>query len=281
MWFLELAHTTAISYELYQLTVSTPRGGVLTFPGLGSALIVGGVITTLVQCFFSLRLWRLFPQPFNYVGLTCAVISVFRCIGSAFLGTQAVNTSVEAFRANWTWLITLLLSAGAALDVAIALAMLYFLLYRRQDALTKMSNPRVSRVIDRLVAFTIRSGLFTSIAAVAVLVCFLKMPQNFIWMAIYTFLAKLYSNSLLSALNERRELRNAVVNYSSREIPSKSVTHSLQRNHVSPTFASQVISVEMTSVIETHRDTDDTGVCWDYQTGPQSPTRAYLLSHKR
>lgn len=155
MWFLELAHTTAISYELYQLTVSTPRGGVLTFPGLGSALIVGGVITTLVQCFFSLRLWRLFPQPFNYVGLTCAVISVFRCIGSAFLGTQAVNTSVEAFRANWTWLITLLLSAGAALDVAIALAMLYFLLYRRQDALTKMSNPRVSRVIDRLVAFTI------------------------------------------------------------------------------------------------------------------------------
>jgi len=39
------------------------------------------------------------------------------------------------------------------------------------------------------------------------ILCFLLMPHNFVWLAVYTFVAKLYSNSFLSALNARQELR--------------------------------------------------------------------------
>jgi len=51
--------------------------------------------------------------------------------------------------------------------------------------------------------WTIETGLLTSVAAVTMLVCFLLMQDNFIWIAIYTFLAKLFSNSFLVSLNAR------------------------------------------------------------------------------
>jgi len=51
--------------------------------------------------------------------------------------------------------------------------------------------------------WTVETGLVTSIGAVAMLICFLIMPENFVWLAIFTFLAKLFSNSLLAALNAR------------------------------------------------------------------------------
>lgn len=47
----------------------------------------------------------------------------------------------------------------------------------------------------------------SSLAAVTILVLFFASPDTLLWLACYTFLAKLYSNSFLSALNSRSGLR--------------------------------------------------------------------------
>ena len=52
--------------------------------------------------------------------------------------------------------VTALLALGAGIDVVIATAMIYFLLTKREHSFV-----RTSRLIDRLIAFTLRTGLVT------------------------------------------------------------------------------------------------------------------------
>ncbi|TFK21017.1 hypothetical protein FA15DRAFT_672978 [Coprinopsis marcescibilis] len=172
VWLLDLGHTIAITYEIYTITTLCSPGGTVAFPGLGAALLIGGIITTLVQIFFARRLWKLLPQPYNYIGIICVILALTRCGGSTFLASRAITTKdISLFRLEWDWLITALLSVGAGLDVAIAAAMIYFLLQQRENVM--------HRLIDRLVAYTIRTGLFTSIAAVVVVISFKVMPENY------------------------------------------------------------------------------------------------------
>ena len=66
------------------------------------------------------------------------VLTTTRCIGSSLLGAEAVlAANVEEFRTKWHWLITTLLTVGAAIDVTIAGAMLYFLSSKRGHTLHK------------------------------------------------------------------------------------------------------------------------------------------------
>ncbi|KAF8188744.1 hypothetical protein BJ912DRAFT_1143346 [Pholiota molesta] len=194
---LEIGHTLGVSYEMYRDTIvlyGEPQ--LLTrFQALGSTTAIGGVITLLVQGFFAMRLFHVLPKPYSYVGIFCVLLSLVRCVAAFYLTSQALTlTSVTEYRDRMGSLITTLLVVGAAIDVIIAGSMLYYLAKKRNQGLQ-----RIASVIDRLIAYTIRTGLLTSIAAVAMLICFQTMPNNFIWLAIYTFLAKLYSNSLLSS----------------------------------------------------------------------------------
>ncbi|KAF9451465.1 hypothetical protein P691DRAFT_757294 [Macrolepiota fuliginosa MF-IS2] len=208
VWLLEVGHTIGICVEVYRTTILF-AGHPLeynNFTGLGSATLLGGVITMVVQSFFSHRLWRLLPNPFRYLGLLFIIVSVARCGFSTYLAHQAITaTSLPEYTAKTSWLIRMLLSVGAAFDILIAVAMLYFFAKKRKGALQ-----HTTRVVDRLLGLTIRTGLLTSITAVAVLICFQIAPHTYIWAGVYCCLAKLYSNSFLSALNERQELRKTM-----------------------------------------------------------------------
>jgi len=50
-------------------------------------------------------------------------------------------------------------------------------------------------------------GFLDSVATVSMMVCFFTMPTNFIFIAIYVTLSKLYSNALLASLNAREAFK--------------------------------------------------------------------------
>ncbi|KAJ2912094.1 hypothetical protein MD484_g8320, partial [Candolleomyces efflorescens] len=157
----------------------------------------------LVQIFFAWRVYTILDTPYKFVGLFCIVVAVLRCGVSIYAGVEATReTSIAAYVVKYRAMLATLLSAGAAIDLIIALSMLWFFMVRRRQALKK-----VARLLDRLVAYTIRTGLVTSVAAVSIVITFFAAPNTLVWLAMYTFLAKLYSNSLLSALNSRAQLR--------------------------------------------------------------------------
>ncbi|KAJ7857317.1 hypothetical protein B0H14DRAFT_2751619 [Mycena olivaceomarginata] len=49
--------------------------------------------------------------------------------------------------------------------------------------------------------------MMTSAVAIVELICFLAMPKNWIWIAIFTIEARLFANSFLASLNGRTTLR--------------------------------------------------------------------------
>ncbi|KAF8970088.1 hypothetical protein BDZ97DRAFT_1791886 [Flammula alnicola] len=209
IWLLEIAHTLGINYEVYRVTIILYGKPWLLgrFQGIGAVTIFGGGITLIVQTFFALRLSRLLPRPYNHTGIICIIISSLRFIATIYLtveGIVAINMTV--YREKCEWIVSATFIASAVVDITIAVSMMYFLARQRRQV------KRISRLLDRLVMYTVRSGLLTSISAIAVVLCFQLMPDNFIWLAVYTFVAKLYSNSFLSALNARKDLRADIIN---------------------------------------------------------------------
>ncbi|KAF9043366.1 hypothetical protein BJ165DRAFT_1484517 [Panaeolus papilionaceus] len=195
LWVMELGHTIGVAFEVYRATITfygRPQL-LVTFPALGSVMSLGGAITFAVQTFFALRVSRVLAKPYSYIGYICIAIAFVRFVGSIVISVAAATSTIGVYRVKWAWLSVTLLSLATAVDVMIALSMLWYLRTARSRALT-----RTTHIIDKLIGFTLRSGLLTSLGAIVLLICFLAKPLTMSWLAVYTCLAKLYSNSLLS-----------------------------------------------------------------------------------
>ncbi|KJA20415.1 hypothetical protein HYPSUDRAFT_68590 [Hypholoma sublateritium FD-334 SS-4] len=199
---LELGHTIAVAYELYRTTIllyDAPNVEMMPHPALGAVIILGAYIATLTQIFFCYRLYTVLPPPLRPIGPATALASTARSVLVTYAGAVAISApSYAAFVARMHRWVTVLLALGAAIDVVIAGAMVYFLLTKRER-----THMRTVRLIDRLIAFTLRTGLVTSMAAVSVIVVYKVMPSNLVFLAVYTSFSKLYTNSLLFSFNSR------------------------------------------------------------------------------
>ncbi|KAJ3525814.1 hypothetical protein NMY22_g10415 [Coprinellus aureogranulatus] len=208
VWVLELFHTICIGGELYRGTIVFYGNmlGYQNYPFMGAATLLGGFITMIVHIFFCLRVWKALPNPLRYIGAVCGLLTCVRAIGAVYLGSRLMLAkTVREYQELNGWIISAILATGAAIDVVIALSMVHFLMSRRQTGLG-----HVAKLVDRLVGYAIRTGVLTSIAALTVLITFQAIGETFVWVGFYVVLAKLYSNSFFSALNERERLRNAI-----------------------------------------------------------------------
>ncbi|KAF8955007.1 hypothetical protein BDZ97DRAFT_1862068 [Flammula alnicola] len=255
IWFLELGHTIAVAYEVYRSTIllyGRPQDAV-KFPGFAGVIVLGGLITTFVQWFFAYRAWSVLPNPWRFVGLACALAAFSRLVMSIYTAIQLLaKPTALAFSLDTQPVITTLFAMGAMIDVTIAISMVYFLMQKREKSLS-----RVSRLIDRLIGFSIRTGLVTSIAAVVVLILYRTMPRNLIYFATYTPLAKLYSNSLLSALNARSSLRDTVSKSVSVEVPRRlGDLRATTSKGIPSEVYNNAISIEMKTTTQVKTDND-------------------------
>ncbi|KAJ3509372.1 hypothetical protein NLJ89_g5252 [Agrocybe chaxingu] len=244
VWLLECAHTGLMIWEVYRLTIVMygRAKDVHTYPGFSLVLTLGGFITTIVQCFFAYRVWKFLPKPYSYIGLASGLTACSRGIMSTYGAAEAVMMSSYAeFLVKYQNYLSIVLALGVAIDIVNAASMSYFLIIQREKGFSKTTN-----LIDRLVAYTIRTGVITCVSAITVLVLFQSLSPTLISFGFYVGLAKLYTNSLLSALNARRSLKE---NYSM----SISVSHprlagtETSTSRIGPEYtqSNQAISIEM------------------------------------
>jgi len=201
IWSVELCHTVANSSYLYTMTVTNYANpiGVITAPvSLGIGIMCSAFIGPLVQAWFAYRVLK-FSGSF-YIPIACWFLSALRCASTIAVAVEAIQAAggdVIEFERTYRWLLIFILTVGAAVDILIAASLCY---YFRKHA--KKSGV-FSKTMNQLMLWTIESGLLTSVTAVTMLVCYLTMQDNYIWIAIFTFLAKLFSNTFLAALNAR------------------------------------------------------------------------------
>jgi len=204
--FLETAHSTTTIHTIYYITVTKASHPTANSYPLSGSVVVETLITVLVQCYFVFRIYKLSGRL--TIPFICWLFSMSRFIGGMALGVESfldVPRQPDGFwlLASYGWLITASLTVGAAADILIAASMCFYL--RRLASPTNQHS--TAAILDRLIFWSIQTGLVTSLASVASIICFQAM-ENLVWLAVYMILAKLYSNSMLVSLNVRPRKRD-------------------------------------------------------------------------
>ncbi|KAJ7350036.1 hypothetical protein DFH08DRAFT_863467 [Mycena albidolilacea] len=201
VWCLDFSHTLALCDALYTLTViqyGHPELLELVPDSLNLTIVLSGFIGPLEQGWFAYRLYK-FGHSW-YLPSFCFFLSTVRACGSVVAGTIALqHVPVTVYIDKWGWIIEIMLVIGAITDILLVLGLCYYLSEWRGEGFVRMN-----RLVNRLMQWSIESGLITSLGAIVLFICFVTMRSNFNWMAISAVLPKLFSNSLLFSLNARR-----------------------------------------------------------------------------
>ncbi|KAJ6529751.1 hypothetical protein B0H19DRAFT_1384880 [Mycena capillaripes] len=205
VWACELAHTLCVGYGLYVWTISEYGHPELIFghsnTSLAVAVVFSGLIGSSVQGFFSFRIYSLSGRV--YIPLFICIMSLWRLLSSILVLTGTLRSgTVEGAEGQWGWALLASWSVSAANDLAITVALVAILIRQRTYVQKRTVVP-----VDKLIAWTIETGMLTSACGILMLICFVTMRNNYTFLTFFAVEARMFSNSLLASLNSRETLR--------------------------------------------------------------------------
>ncbi|KAF8148435.1 hypothetical protein B0H34DRAFT_737033 [Crassisporium funariophilum] len=196
VWILELAHCISICHSLYILTISNyghPEALVKPPVSLFLAIILSGVLAFVVQGFFAERV-RIVSGK-RLIPIICWVLVGIQYIMHLVAAAEAFKmTTLAEYEKEWKWLISSMLAVGAAVDLIIAAVLCYYLKQQKLNC-----HAKTAIMVDKIIAWTIQTGVITSFSGVIMLICYLAMPENLVWLSFFMFFARMFSNSLLAS----------------------------------------------------------------------------------
>jgi len=162
-----------------------------------------GITAGLVQSFYAHRIWKMSQHNVFLTG--CILLLIF---ATSACGTAWVVLALQA--GTYERLLTispLTISINAlstAVDVIITSTMCFMLQQTRPASL------ETETMVNRLILFTINTGLLTSLCAIASLISLIISPKTLIYASFYFCIGRLYSNALLASLNARGVIRGRI-----------------------------------------------------------------------
>ncbi|KAF7290371.1 hypothetical protein HMN09_01295100 [Mycena chlorophos] len=160
--------------------------------------IVTTLISTPVQLFMAWRIW-LVTKSIWHAALVGVLAFASLAGGIASTVLVALNPQFEHF-ASLKVPLAIWLTSTAFADLFITGILVNFLWLNKTGFQTQTDS-----VTDKIIFFTVQTGMLTSVAAMADVILFLSIPHttlNFIW---DFCLSKLYSVCLVATLNARQE----------------------------------------------------------------------------
>lgn len=190
--FLQLA---ALWYMV--VTIYGNPSALILFPNtMNITLIICAPLALAPQAFFIYRLWRL-SQNLALVGF-CSLLAACRFAFHLIVGITAIHMrNIALVIDQWKWSITTMFVTSVACDAIVAIAVTHILRTQRTEF------RRTSWIIDKLIFYSVATGLITIGGELAQALCFWAMPHNYVWLGFYAVESGLYTNSLLAALNSR------------------------------------------------------------------------------
>ncbi|KIP06228.1 hypothetical protein PHLGIDRAFT_19513 [Phlebiopsis gigantea 11061_1 CR5-6] len=243
LWVLELVHSILVSHASYFYAITNWGNSlVLLFPPIWSLcvqVILGAIAGAIVKICFAMRVWR-FSNGNRLVTGVIIVLALAQLVVACIYATRTLQLESVVVVSRLKVVGSLSLSLGTATDIVTAFALCFFLHglrtgYSKDDSL-----------VNRLTLYAVNTGILTSAVSVATMILYNLMPDNFIFMALYFVLSKLYANSFLATLNTRRVLRGRGTDAETNTVPTflmvgKLTKHDNQfQDHVYPPSASRV-----------------------------------------
>lgn len=187
IWCCEVAHAICIGHTLYQMTVSDyghPERLFLIPRSLAASVLFSGIVGAGVQAFFASRIYGVSGSL--YIPCVSWTLSSLRLLGSTMVCVYGFRMhTIPAFETRWSWLLSSLWSVASANDIIITATLAYWLYRQRPEA-----DNRTLPIVDKLIQWTMETGVITSAAGLANLVCYTAMKDNFIWIGCFVVLAR-------------------------------------------------------------------------------------------
>ncbi|KAI0808395.1 hypothetical protein C8Q74DRAFT_1363764 [Fomes fomentarius] len=161
---------------------------------------VNATLIALVQLFYVLRVSALC----RYTAVTIVLLLlVAACWGvSIMLVVKIVSTDSVAALSGLKKYVSLNNALIAATDIAISLTLVALLITSRTG------GSRTKRLINRLIFYTINTGLMTSVLALLAIVTNLTNGDMLLYVLFSYVASSLYTVSMVASLNAREGLRN-------------------------------------------------------------------------
>ncbi|KAF9517111.1 hypothetical protein BS47DRAFT_569644 [Hydnum rufescens UP504] len=171
-----------------------------------------------VQTFFVYRIYSLSANPYQ-------VLVLVQCGFGAALSVKAcMHPTLEAILQECTWLAVVWYAIQATADVVIATCMC-LQLHRRRTGFKKTDS-----AINRMILYTMSTGLITSVLSCFLLVIFAKEGFHFSLLAIGIPLSPVYSITMLANLHTRTTIRAKLATPSPLELISASIKKRRRKN---------------------------------------------------
>ncbi|KAJ7851097.1 hypothetical protein B0H13DRAFT_2360375 [Mycena leptocephala] len=197
VWVCEMVHALCVGHTLYVYTISDyayPERLVGPIPAsLAISMLLSGVIRICVQGFFAIRIYAFSKKL--HISILIWIMAFLTLVGCIVIFVAALRmSSLPHYEVQWRWLGTAVWSVSAANDLVIAATVL--LRNRRTDV-----QRRTAALLDKLILWSIETGMLMSATNIAALVCFLIMKENFIWLASFVVCARGDGSSVTSLHN--------------------------------------------------------------------------------
>ncbi|PIL35680.1 hypothetical protein GSI_02410 [Ganoderma sinense ZZ0214-1] len=162
-------------------------------------IVVNAVAIAIIQSFYTYRIWTLT----NYKPLTIIVmVFVVADLGlGLLLFMKSVSTPSLAEFISLIPFDIALSTVTTVTDVLLCGTLVTLL------AMSRTGSVGADRLINRLLFYTINTGLVTSVCSVASLITVLAIPEAAVYVMCYYIGSRMYTVSLLATLNVREGLR--------------------------------------------------------------------------
>ncbi|KAJ7607829.1 hypothetical protein DFH06DRAFT_1249342, partial [Mycena polygramma] len=168
--------------------------------GLNAAIVIGNVIDHSASAFFVTRVYRVTGALYVSIGLW-TMVAFLQAVGLKLAQESIRVDSIPLVVQNSSWLLSALFFGDASLDVVMALVLIYYL---KQQS--RSSFESTVALLNRLVRYTIQTGLATSFVAIGAALSFKLSPSDYIWTTFLISMPGSFTIALLANINARRSL---------------------------------------------------------------------------
>ncbi|OJT08982.1 hypothetical protein TRAPUB_116 [Trametes pubescens] len=169
-----------------------------------------------VQSFYAVRVWKLSGRRLYLVIPVVAFIAAEFCTYLQMTSLNSFNLLDVAYiscgygiRYPGTFLdlgkikvLSISINGFAAAGDVVIAAILCTILQ-----VSKTGFSKSNLLVNRLIVFSVNTGLLTSVCACMSLITILALPDTFVYICFFFLIGRLYSNSLMATLNARKSLR--------------------------------------------------------------------------
>ncbi|KAF8209215.1 hypothetical protein K438DRAFT_1811943 [Mycena galopus ATCC 62051] len=203
---LDTLHLSLVIHTVYHYLISNyyENDSLLVMVWSVSAeALPTGFTAGLVQSFYAHRIWKMSQHNLFVTGFILLVVVVNTACGTAWV-VLALRAGTYQRLLQISWLTITINALSTAADVLIT-SILCFMLQR-----TRPASLETETMVNRLILFTINTGLLTSLCAIASLISLILAPRTLIYASFYFCIGRLYSNALLASLNARAVIRGRI-----------------------------------------------------------------------